>query len=162
MAVWQYKCNLVPEPTNEPKEKQFSEEGFIPSVEEDWEWMSTGSRLLNQIKTNYCSMDSWSEEILMFGSENDRIEIALFEGSDKVEYVGLHLDLRNDDWKEFLEKLVPICEGLQIRIYDWKSFDIVDANIDNFRESIGISNAIKFVRDPEKYLSSLGNDKIRT
>ncbi len=159
MAVWHYKCNLVPKPTKEPEEKRLSEDGFIPSIDEDWEWMSTGARLLTQIKGQYSSTESWSEEILMFGSEEDKIDIALFEDSNEVEYVSVCLDLRNEDWKEFLRKLIPICEKLQIRVYDWNSFDILDANIENFIESIKNSNAIKFVVDPEGYLSSLSSEK---
>ena len=159
MAIWHYKCNLVPKPTKEPQKKLLSEDGFIPSIEEDWEWMSTGARLLTQIKDQYSSTESWSEEILMFGCEKDKIEIAFFENSNEVEYVSVSLDLRSDSWKEFLRKLIPICEKLQIRVYDWNSFDIFDANRENFRESIRNSNAIKFVVDPEGYLSSLSSEK---
>ena len=159
MAIWHYKCNLVPKPTKEPLVKQRTEDGFIPDVEEDWEWMSTGDRLLSHVKELFNVTDSWSDEILMFGGEDDRIEIALVEDTDRVEYVSVRLDLRNDYWKDFLSKLIPIFEKLQLRVFDCYSFDIFDASADNFRESVRNSNAIKFVTDSEKFLTSLSSDK---
>jgi hypothetical protein len=158
MAVWHYKCNLVPKPTKEPLVKQITEDGFIPDVEEDWEWMNTGERLLSHVREQFNVTDSWSDEILMFGSEDDRIDIALIEDSHIVEYVSVRLDLRNDYWKDFLNRLIPIFEKLQLRVFDCYSFDIFDVSADNFRESIKNSNAIKFVTDPEKFLTSLSND----
>lgn len=160
MAVWHYECNLVPKPTKEPKEKKITGEGFIPELDEDWEWMNTGERLLSHVKEEFNVTDSWSDEILMFGSEEDRIDVALFEDSEMVEYVSVRADLRNEEWKDFLKRLIPICEKLQLRVYDCYSFDIFDANIENFRNSIENSNAAKFVVDPEKFLTSLSNKKI--
>ena len=118
MAVWHYKCNLVPKPTKEPLVKQITEDGFIPDVEEDWEWMNTGERLLSHVREQFNVTDSWSDEILMFGSEDDRIDIALIEDSHIVEYVSVRLDLRNDYWKDFLNRLIPIFEKLQLRVFD--------------------------------------------
>lgn len=154
MAIWHYKCKLVPKPTKEPMVKQITEDGFIPDVEGDWEWMSTGERFLRHVRQQFNVMDSWSDEILMFGSEGEKIDIAFFEDSKKVEYVSVRFDLRNEEWKDFLTKLIEICENLQLRVYDCYSFNIFDANIDNFRESIKNSNAAKFLVDPEKFLTN--------
>ena len=155
MAVWHYKCSLVPYSTEEPLNKVLDKDGFIPSIKEDWEVMDTGKRLLKHIDKSLKSTKSWSEDILMFGSKDNRLEIALFENSNNVEYVSVRMDLRTNDWQSFLLRLIPLCEKLRLKVYDCYSFYIFEANAGTFKNSITSSNAAKFVTNPEKFLTSI-------
>lgn len=155
MALWHYKFELVPPGTDEPTIKSITSDGFIPEVEVNWENDGIGKSTLEFIKSRLEPTKSWSDEILMFGSKENRIDVGFDEETGEVEYVNGQFDLRDDKWKSFISEIICIAEKSHLRIYDFYTFNIFKPTIENFHISIIGSNGYKALTNPDEFFKNL-------
>ncbi|ARU57072.1 hypothetical protein OLMES_3029 [Oleiphilus messinensis] len=150
MALWHYKCYLVPEPTKFVSE---GESEFLPETDENWEWLDCGKEVLEFAEEYFRPVESWSEEILMYGYGEHRIEIGVQE--KKVTDVRVRAAVSSEHFSEFMTEILELCDIAGLRIFDVYQNHIVDASSENLKNSILNSNAYKFCKNQERYFEGL-------
>lgn len=159
MAVWQYSFTLIPE------FGLIEHYGIVPSQIDDyfydddqpeekeppnyWTQFDTVSRFANDAQNLLGSLDSWSDEASMFGTE-DGNKIEIWKEGD----VNCRLDMRNPDL-EILEAIIRSARKNRCLVLSHHSHRVLESDINAILEDIHESSAYRFCKDPEGYLSSL-------
>ena len=141
MAIWQFDFMIIPNKKTDDRKRTKS-------------WLNTeiARTSLEKLEENFQQIESWSNDILQFGKEDETcINILLEDG--KTEEITCRIDLR-DLTKE---KLIPILNFIQeINGQIYFNRKVYDAEMDNLVHLVRTSSAAEFCADPKKYLLEHG------
>jgi len=160
MAVWEFRCSLVPKDTKEPLSKICDSEGFMPQLDEDWQSNNLGTKLFDYLTLNFQVEESYCGPKFIFNTTDNSLGLCVNEQNQQVNEVSVNIDLRTKVWTDFVVNLLKITEKFQLRVYDYDSFDIYDATKESIYLHIKNSDAARFVRSPKEYFEEITKNPI--
>lgn len=156
MAIWQADYNAIPRSFYE-----YSKSNQVDLYEHDWSSIFCIDKDFFFGKLDTFIERSWSLNQFQSWGPSDKSDIGVTYNLDKnvIVHIRFRLDLRGDI-NCFLIPFLAICRELDFLILD-QNDNLFEPQINNFRESIENSNALKFVTDPMKFLEDFSNGKIK-
>ena len=188
MAIWQFQMVMIPrkgilekfgeipetlevdykvrtEHYHLKKEGLIEEEDeFKDTLTQDW-WSSTVLQpieIIHQIDKKVRRADYGTDTFLNWKFNNGKVDndasMSINEQTGKIEKIRFRGDLREEELK-FLREMIEMAEE-----YDWLLMDMQDNLVEpKFKEVaklIKFSNSFKFLEDPLKFLTELGDEGI--
>jgi hypothetical protein len=159
MAIWQHELLFI------PRERVIRELGALDArmPAEQWDathWWSEHqppSDFQSRIGAILPAYDSWSPEILMWGSEDsDRIHVCLDDARQHVEEVSIRLDLRHP-CQRFARAIADLAQHADCVCATWphRTFE---PTFDHLMTEIAASESARYVRAPREYFEELVRD----
>ncbi len=158
MAIWQYDFTLVPEfgliehhgvvpekidayfYDDDPEEKEY------PNY---WSEFDSEKCYCKDAETLLGKLNSWSDEGIMFGTEDgNKIEIWKEGG------INCRFDVRNPDL-EILESFMRLARKNGCLVLSHASHRVIKPELNLILEDIRSSKAYKFCKDPKGFLTSI-------
>lgn len=189
MAIWQFQLVVIPkkgvlekfgeipdtvEIDYEERTEHFhlkkeglieEEDEFKDALTQDW-WSSTDLQpieIIHQIdkkvrRANY-GRDTFVNWKFNNGKVDNDASMSINEETGKIEIIRFRADLREDELK-FLREMIELAEN-----YDWLLMDmkgnLVEPKFREVAKLIKNSNSYKFLKDPLKFLTDVGEGKIK-
>ncbi len=153
MAVWQIPIELIPlkwaEENNYNSNSLYDEEGFDTTSA----WKShQPEKDLDEIFTQILPKgESWSEDLTVWGNEESH-DIHVWQEDDEIFSIGFRLDL-SVKINELMLTLVSVAIKLNCVFFIPGQYIIFQPNVFQLKKYILNSNAAKFIKDPEAFLS---------
>ncbi|KFF06582.1 hypothetical protein [Flavobacterium reichenbachii] len=156
MALWQTTYNAIPRSFYE-----YSKSNQVDLYVHDWSGIFYVDKDSFFDKLDTFIERSWSMNQFQSWGPSDKSDIGVTYNLDKniIVHIRFRLDLRGDI-NYFLIPFLAICRELDFLILD-QNENLFEPQIDNFRESIENSSALKFVADPMKFIEDFSNGKIK-
>lgn len=159
MALWQLELLFV------PRERVVHVFGSaeVQMTKEQWEatdwWLQhqPPSDFRSRIGSLLPTYDSWSPEILMWGSEDsDRIHVCLDDARQRVEEITARLDLRRP-YQAFARDVSELASYLRCVLAAWP-YHTFEPSSERIIAEVASSESARFVHAPKKYLEELSRD----
>jgi hypothetical protein len=168
MAVWQYKGEFVPELW------LIAEHGRIPEALEDylmtedtdldaieaphwWRDAEIPSDLIQRVSAIMPQTKSWTDDALMFGDDKTSDFEIWFEQGE-VDAIHFRWDLRDPDL-EVLNQIVVLAKRLGAYIVSGDRGTVIEPSFQAVLTDVRASNAYRFCKNPEAFLTELGRKK---
>lgn len=157
MAIWQVDYNAIPRSFYE-----YSKSNQVDLYAHDWSGIFYIDKDILFGKLDTFIERSWGLSQFQSWGASDKSDIGITYNLDKnvIVHIRFRLDLRGDI-NYFLIPFLAICKELDFLILD-QNDNLFEPQINNFRESIENSNALKFVTNPMKFLEDFSNGKIKS
>ncbi len=155
MATWQFSVVLIP--TSWAEENSYSssalydEEGY--DTECAWKDRQPESGFKAMLGEILPPAKSWHEELLTWGNEKEHDIQVCFE-NEKINSIHIRLDL-NQNLNEIIVKVVKAAKNLNCSLFFPEFKLIAKANEFELKNAIKLSNAEKFVRNPQEFLNEI-------
>ena len=153
MAVWQYRFWLLPRQSLVHRYNALPDQLSASDYEEAWSQQPTidFTRVIDQFVSRY---HSWSPEILMWGEENGNRIHVVYENA-KIASVSCRIcpGKPYSDFAAGVVSLAELCDWVMVLTHDVVALPCLETLI----AAVAISNAEKFVTDPQAFLSGLSN-----
>ncbi|HSL88983.1 MAG TPA: hypothetical protein VK870_06765 [Ignavibacteriaceae bacterium] len=155
MATWQFNFSFVP----------MNDLSGTIKMDEDGLFDFSSFWLKNQPPENYRELiakillhtRSWSQDILMFGKEdNTCIDVSL--ENNYVVDISVRIDLRTFNM-DLMKKIVDLAKLFKCSLFLYETNELIESNSQILFEKIKNSNAAKFVIDPRKFLDEIDLNK---
>ena len=159
MAIWQFELLLI------PRERAIRELGSPEALMSAEQWDTTDWWSHHQPPTDFQARiaailpayDSWSPEILMWGSEDfDRIHVCLDDSRQRVEEVSARFDLRRP-CQQFARSISELAQHADCVLAAWPHHTF-EPSFDRLMTEIAGSESARFVHAPREYLEELARD----
>lgn len=179
MAIWQFHIYIIPKKSLLNKYRQVptslvmnkegwndyfqnfnldTEPGFEDALTIHW-WLDLNINLNNflPLATTFGGIQSWTQDadgLRSFGDvDSNDFSICFNDQTNMVEEVSCRLDLRQID-RSFIDKVISLAIQFDCLLMDKKG-RLYEPSILALLEAIKLSNANRFVGDPEKFLNDL-------
>jgi|GEM_PF-979116 len=160
MAVWQFDLELMPSSVAIDPSRYVEAANTDGGLEtKDW-WVQNQPSygLVEAISNHFALIDSWSKDIVRFGSE-DAVLIELFTENGLVVGVAARIDLRHLTPPPLIA-LLKLSSYLRCKFFVMETQAIVEPIMAELVPQIEKSRAAKFCRDPEAYLAEVIRDQM--
>jgi len=155
MATWQFDFSFIP--THNLSTKIEMDENDFVDYSSFWLLRQPPENYKELIKKILLQTESWDENILIFGKEDEtRIDVVL-ENKNVVD-ISVRIDLRTINPK-MLSEIVDLAKLFNCSLYLAESKKMIESDYKKLIAEISKSNAAKFVEDPRGFLDKIGNDK---
>ncbi|MEN2400831.1 hypothetical protein GKZ90_0013680 [Flavobacterium sp. MC2016-06] len=156
MAIWQTHYNAIPRSVYE-----YSKSNQVNLYKYEWSDIFYLNKDFFFNKLDNFIERSWSMNQFQSWGPSDKCDIGVTYNSDtnKIVHIMFRLDLR-ENINDFLIPFLTVCKESDFLILD-QNENIFEPQIDNFKESIESSNALKFVTNPRRFIEDFSNGKIK-
>jgi len=144
MAIWQFDLQLMPDPivADIPSciEGAIGEDGLDTA---NW-WLENQPTVdfINLINKFFSTKDSWFEDVLRWGDE-DEVLIEVFFEKGLVECISVRIDVRNLNHRQ-IKEMMTIAEALNCHIYVMETQDVVEPSYNLLLPHIENSRAARY------------------
>ncbi len=159
MAIWQFELLFI------PRERAIAElgspEARMPAEKWDaidwWSRHQPPSDFQTRIAALLPAYDSWSTEILMWGSEDsDRIHVCLDETRERLEEVSVRIDLRKP-CQQIARAISDLAQHADCVLAAWPHHTF-EPSFERLMAEIAGSESARFVRASREYFEELSRD----
>ena len=165
MAVWQYRGEFIPELwliaehgriPDALENYLMSEDTDLDAIEDPHCWQETDvpTDIVAQVSAIMPQTKSWTEDALMFGDDKSS-DFEIWYEDDEVDAIHFRWDIREPDL-EVLNQIIVLAKRLGAYIVSGDRATVVEPDFLAVLQDIKKSNAYRFCKDPESFLSELG------
>lgn len=154
MATWQYEIMLLPSWTNDQRWTAINESVMPDDFDfaSLWERYERKEALRASLSLLLPPGNSWAPEIQVWGeADGDRICVVSHE--DTFNEIIIRFDVRNISY-EFIRSVVDVAKKFDLVILTDK-MQVLEPNYYGLLNTIKLSGAARFVRDPMAFLDTL-------
>jgi hypothetical protein len=155
MATWQFSVVLIPTPWAEEHSYSssalYSDEGY--DTECAWKDRQPDSGFKTLLGKILPPSRSWHDELLTWGNEKEH-DIQVWVENQTIDGIHIRLDL-NQNLNDISIKVVKAAKSLNCALFFPEFRLVVEANVFELKNTIGKSNAAKYVRNKQEYLNEI-------
>ena len=158
MAIYQFQVVLIPSQWASDAESSidslYDEEGY--DVSEAWRRYQPTSVIAPLLKKVLPEGKAWDSEQKVWGNE-EFSDVQVWFDNGKIESITIRLDLR-EDISQLASRVVDLTTELNCVLFLPGSKKIIQPDVFELNKMANESNAAKYVKDPEGFLSGVGSE----
>ena len=157
MATWQFNFSFVP--INSISTKIELDENGLFDFSSFWLKNQPPENYIELIRKILLPTRSWSQDILIFGKEDETCIEVVLENSIVVD-ISIRIDLRTFNL-DLTIKIIDLAKQFKCSLFLSETNELIEGNSQILFEKIKNSNAAKFVIDPRKFLDEINPNRIK-